>query len=253
MSAYNNLSIVRNVAFSHLKKELTVDFKLAFNSLYLHNNKRVLLFYTDHDGEYKAIDPELVDIEINCDLLGYFTLTAKKSEASIFNPMRRMRAGYEWLFHHKQVDVAVYQEFGFVEATNRGLATDRLELDIGSIPNTYVVIDEEGDPSTVYPTTESNLIDRFRMYEGDKIDIKKTGTVYEGVDSLYKGNKTEGVDSLYKEYKTESVDSLYKEYKTESVSKEYVATITTKLDPKRCTELVDLLRANGFLDVTIKI
>ena len=273
MSAYNNISIVRNVAFSLLKKVLTVDFKIDSNSLYLHENKRVMLYYTDHDGEYRTIDPELYDVEINSEEKGLFQLRIKKSEVARKDPMRRMRAGYDWLLHHKQVDVAFYQEFGYIKAINRGLNTYNFALDIGTIPNTYMVINENGEPSTVNPV-ESDTIDRFRMYEGDKIEITKTGRMYRGEDSPYKEYGTKSADSVYKgegnvaDYvvdwdkmnqvdNTKSEDLLYKgedtSIKVPATSEEDVATITMSIDASKAASMVDLLRANGVKDITLKL
>lgn len=118
---FNNLSVIKRVAWSQLNKRIDLDVRVAPHCAFLNVYRRVVLFYRDPSDNYIAIDPKLYDVkwELASDKESYgdrvHNIKITKSSFAKTGNTRHHYNGYNWLFQCSPVDVAIFQHYGHVE------------------------------------------------------------------------------------------------------------------------------------------
>ena len=118
---FNNLSVIKRVAWSQLKQHIDLDVRVAPHCAFLNVYRKVVLFYRDPSDNYIAIDPKLYDVtwELAEGKTAFsdrvHNIKIKKSQFAKTGNTRHHYKGYNWLFQCSPVDVAIFQHYGHVE------------------------------------------------------------------------------------------------------------------------------------------
>lgn len=287
---FNNISVVKNVAWSQLKRHIDLDVKVAPHCAFLNTYRRVVLFYRDPNGNYISIDPKLYDVKwvlqetkvAFCDRV--HNIRIYKSQFAKTGNTRHHYDGYNWLFHQNPVDVAIFQHYGHVEADNRNLKTVDYILEKNT--EIYMLRNEKGDAvqghlkeclkysewckgstktgfSKRNKYAEDGSVTTETLYNGKVIgEITYNGYTEEDIqdeETLYKGEEREldrQIAAAEKSARIESgVDFLYKGEDTsiKVVSQEDVASLTVKIPTKDIAEVINILREKGVKDIHLQL
>ena len=288
---YNNISVIKRVAWSQLKQRIDLDVKIAPHCAFLNTIRKVVLFYRDPNGNYKTINPDLYDVkwEVAEDKVAFsdrvHNIKITKSQLAKTGNTRHHYDGYNWLFDRSPVDVAIFQHYGHVEAANGRYKTYDYILE----KNTEIYMLRDRDGNAVEGHTRECLkysewcstkkkkegFTKRKKYHADGSVTTETlyngklvgEIIYKGEDTTYTEEDIQDEETLYKGEETElekmcrvaeesgrkesGIDFLYKG--DTSIKLPDVATLTIKIDPDKTAEVINMLRANGVKNIHLQL